>query len=140
VVYRDITLALRTVIEWSVDTETLEIPRAWFREYNLADADTSVDELTVEELKALAEEDYDEDGLLNWQEYLCGTDPTDDTAKLQIKDLVFNEDGTLQKVIYTPETAANGTITLEGKATLTDATWDEADLTKHRFFRLRVTK
>ena len=140
VVYRDITLALRTVIEWSVDTETLEIPRAWFREYNLADADTSVDELTVEELKALAEEDYDEDGLLNWQEYLCGTNPTDDTAKLQIKDLVFNEDGTLQKVIYTPETAANGTITLEGKATLTDASWAAADLTTHRFFRLRVTK
>lgn len=139
VVYHDITLALRTVIEWSVDEETLEIPRAWFREYNLADADTSVGELTVEELKALAEEDNDGDGLLNWQEYLCGTDPTDDTAKLQIKDLVFNEDGTLQKVIYTPETAANGTITLEGKATLTDVSWDEADLTKHRFFRLRVT-
>lgn len=139
VVYRDITLALRTVIEWSVDEETLEIPRAWFREYNLADADTSVDELTVEELKALAEEDYDEDGLLNWQEYLCGTSPIDEADKLQIKNLIFNDDGTLQEVIYTPTAAEQGAIQLEGKATLTDATWETANLATHRFFRLRVT-
>jgi hypothetical protein len=105
----------------------------------LADADTSVDELTVEELKALAEEDHDSDGLLNWQEYLCGTDPTDATKKLQITGLDFNEDGTLKKVNTTPETSQKGLILLEGKASLTDATWDEVDLTKHRFFRLRVT-
>ena len=138
VVYQEIALALRTVIEWDVDEKTLEIPRAWFREYNLAEADTSVDKLTVEELKALAEEDYDNDGLLNWQEYLCGTNPTDATGKLQITGLDFNEDGTLKKVNYTPETSQKGLILLEGKTSLTDNTWDEFDLTKHRFFRLRV--
>lgn len=139
VVYQDIALALRTVIEWDVDEETLEIPRAWFREYALAGENTAVEDLTLADLKTLATADADNDGLLNWQEYLCGTNPTDATEKLQITGLIFNEEGTLEKVSYTPETSQKGLILLEGKTTLTDATWDEADLTKHRFFRLYVT-
>jgi hypothetical protein len=92
----------------------------------------------VEELKALAAADADKDGLLNWQEYLCGTSPTDATEKLRITGLDFNEDGALEKVNYTPETSQKGLILLEGKSSLTDATWEEADSTKHRFFRLHV--
>jgi hypothetical protein len=138
VVYQDIALALRTVIEWDVDEKTLEIPRAWFREYALAGENTPVEDLTHAELKTLAAADADNDGLLNWQEYLCGTNPTDATKKLQITGLDFNEDGTLKKVNYTPETSQKGLILLEGKTSLTDATWEEADLTKHRFFRLHV--
>lgn len=145
VVYRDVTFALRAatksieytepvVIEWEVDEDSLAIPHYWFRKYDLADVTTSADAL-----KALAEVDSDKDGLLNWQEFLCGTSPIDDADKLQIKNLVFDETGALKDVEYTPMLAEQGVIHLEGKASLTDPAWQTIDLATHRFFRLRVT-
>jgi hypothetical protein len=145
VVYQDVVFALRsnkesvayiepTVIEREVDGETLEVPDYWLRKYELAD-----DETTAEELEELADEDADDDGLLNWQEFLCGTSPVDAADKLHIKDIVFNNDGSLKEIIYTPILSDNGVIHLEGKDALTDSTWEPADLEKHHFFRLRVT-
>lgn len=145
VVYQDVVFALRsnkesvayiepTVIEREVDGETLEVPDYWLRKYELADEETSADEL-----EELADEDADDDGLLNWQEFLCGTSPVDAADKLHIKDIVFNNDGSLKEIIYTPILSDNGVIHLEGKDALTDSTWEAADLEKHHFFRLRVT-
>ncbi len=135
---KEVVLALRAAIEWDVDEDSLEIPHYWFQEVGLVTEENAPE--TAADWKTLAEEDDDNDGLLNWQEYLCGTSPINAEEKLQIQGLNFDENGTLTSVSYTPMTAEKGVITLEGKASLTDETWATADLTTHRFFRLRVTK
>jgi cation transport regulator ChaB len=145
VVYKDMVFSLRsnkesvvyiepTVIEREVDGETLEVPDYWLRKYELAN-----EEATEEELEIIADEDADKDGLLNWQEFLCGTSPIDASEKLHITNIVFNDDGSLKEINYTPKAIDMGVIHLEGKVALTDAIWEEADMKRHHFFRLRVT-
>ena len=138
VVYKDITFALRsaiqpTVVERDVDGETIHVPGYWFREYNLVD-----DEESSKTLETLANEDADKDGMLNWQEYVCGTSPVDSNHSLKIEKLLFNDDGTVKEVVYPPTSIKNGSIKIEGKVNLTDSQWNDADLSSHHFFRLRV--
>jgi hypothetical protein len=139
VVYKDITFALRsavqpTVVERDVDGGAIQVPGYWFREYNLV-----TDEESSKTFETLANEDADKDGMLNWQEYVCGTSPIDSNDLLKIKELLFNEDGTVKEVVYSPTSIKNGSIKVEGKVNLTDSTWQAADLSSHHFFRLKVT-
>ena len=138
VVYKDITFALRsaiqpTVIERDVDGGAIQVPGYWFREYNLV-----TDEESSKTLETLANEDADKDGMLNWQEYVCGTSPVDSNDSLKIEKLLFNDDGTVKEVVYYPTSIKNGSIKIEGKVNLTDSQWNDADLSSHHFFRLRV--
>ena len=138
VMYKDITFALRsaiqpTVVERDVDDKAVQIPGYWFCEYNLVD-----DEESSKTLETLANEDADKDGLLNWQEYVCGTSPVDKEDSLKITELIFNGDGTVKDVLYVPASVKNGVIKIEGKNKLTDSVWQEVDLSTHHFFRLRV--
>ena len=139
VVYKDITFALRsaiqpTVVERDVDGGAIQVPGYWFREYNLV-----TDEESSKTFETLANEDADKDGMLNWQEYVCGTSPIDSNDLLKIKELLFNDDGTVKEVVYSPASIKNGSIKIEGKVNLTDSTWQAADLSSHHFFRLKVT-
>lgn len=139
VVYKDITFALRsaiqpTVVERDVDGGAIQVPGYWFREYNLV-----TDEESLKTFETLANEDADKDGMLNWQEYVCGTSPIDSNDSLKIKELLFNDDGTVKEIVYSPASIKNGSINVEGKVNLTDSTWQAADLSSHHFFRLRVT-
>jgi hypothetical protein len=145
VVYKDMVFSLRsnkesvvyiepTVIEREVEDAALEVPDYWLRKYELAN-----EEATEEELEIIADEDADKDGLLNWQEFLCGTSPIDASEKLHITNIVFNDDGSLKEITYTPKAIDMGVIHLEGKVALTDAVWEEVDMKRHHFFRLRVT-
>lgn len=138
VVYKDITFAFRsaihpTVIERDVDGEAIQIPGYWFTKYNLLD-----DEESSKTLETLANEDADKDGMLNWQEYVCGTSPVDSNDSLKIEKLIFNDDGTVKEVVYSPASIKNGSIKIEGKVNLTDSQWNDVDLFSHHFFRLRV--
>jgi hypothetical protein len=138
VVYKDLTFALRaavqpTVVERAVDGAEIQIPGSWFREHNLVN-DTAASK-TVDEL---ADEDADKDGMPNWQEYVCGTSPVDAEDLLKITGLIFNEDGTVKEIIYTPASIKNGSIKIEGKVNMTDPAWNDVDLSSHHFFRLRV--
>lgn len=138
VVYKDITFVLRsaiqpTVVERDVDGEAIQIPGYWFSKYNLLD-----DEESSKTLETLANEDADKDGMLNWQEYVCGTSPVDSNDSLKIEKLLFNDDGTVKEVVYSPTSIKNGSIKIEGKVNLTDSQWNDADLSSHHFFRLRV--
>ena len=47
-------------------------------------------------------------------------------------------DGTVKEVVYPPTSIKNGSIKIEGKVNLTDSQWNDADLSSHHFFRLRV--
>jgi hypothetical protein len=138
VVYKDLTFALRaavqpTVVERAVDGAEIQIPGSWFREHNLVN-DTAASK-TVDEL---ADEDADKDGMPNWQEYVCGTSPVDSEDLLKITGLIFNQDGTVKEIIYSPASIKNGSIKIEGKVNMTDPAWNDVDLSSHHFFRLRV--
>lgn len=142
--YRDIVLALRTsvapitydtaTIEWELtDGTTVSIPHQWFQLNGLVS-----DDATEEEMLQAAAEDDDKDGFFAWQEFLCGTSPTNATERLQIYELTFASDGTLEQIHYTPTTSPYAEIRLEGAATLEVDSWSTADPTQHRFFRLRA--
>lgn len=135
----------------------IEIPFDWFMEHGLlnealeklgvAEGDEPTDEQMREAVASVYEADPDEDGFPSWQEYFCGTDPTNTNPALpqspRIKELIF-EEGQLHSILYEPMKGASSfsQAILQGKVTL-DPTeeWQshgKGDLTKCRFFRVIV--
>jgi hypothetical protein len=96
--------------------------------------------------------DWDGDGMLDWQEYVAGTDPTDRNSVLKIDSVALA--GT-NDVILTFRAIANKTYTVEYTDALAGGTWPRlADVAAqpsnreetvrdkgflpHRFYRLRT--
>jgi uncharacterized repeat protein (TIGR02543 family) len=110
----------------STATTPVSVPHAWLDAFGLA---ATVDYETA------ALDDSDWDGLLNWQEYVAGTDPNDPEsvfrARIEIADGV-------PVVLWEPDLRPDRVYTVEGKTNLTDGAWHTPTNTASRFFRVKV--
>ena len=99
---------------------------------------------TPEQYAALENEDADGDGYLNWQEYLCGTDPhmagagADAVPRCTIK--IVNGVPEVDHNIRIPDAAqsAGWRAVLKGSVDLRN--WSEANMSVHHFFKAVVEK
>ena len=76
--------------------------------------------------------------MTNFEEFVAGTDPTDpDSVLLVYMDM--DADGR-PVVGSVPPAGASGnrTYVIEGKTSLDDGDWEDADEAVHRFFRVRA--
>ncbi len=82
-------------------------------------------------------DDADGDGLTRWEEYVVGTDPNDGslagrfTARLEIVD-------GQPKISWSPDLGDARAYEVVGKARLEEGEWQPADMSRHRFFKVRV--
>ena len=79
------------------DTATNGTHIPWLRQYYTNAAD-------LEELKALANEDTDGDGMVNWKEFWSRTDPTDSHRFLYLTDAQNASNSTGSVIRWTSET------------------------------------
>lgn len=86
---------------------------------------------------AKAMEDSDGDGLLNWEEYIVGTDPTDASDALRITE-ISPRPGAIPEISWEPR-LEHRVYTLQGKASLADPAWGEPSVGS-RFFRIVVDR
>lgn len=112
----------------------VSIPADWFETYGLSYADDDKDTATG------LNGDFDNDGLSNWAEYVCGTSPTDAEEKLECTiDII---DG-VAKVEYSPKTLRSGYKTiLRGTddlgAALKDWTVVTTETSTLHFYRVEI--
>ncbi len=102
------------------------VPETWLNAYGLDTGEESLDE------------DADGDGMTNFEEFVAGTDPTDpDSVLLVYMDM--DADGR-PVVGSVPPAGASGnrTYVIEGKTSLDEGDWEDADEAVHRFFRVRA--
>ena len=78
--------------------------------------------------------DSDGDGLLAWQEYVAGSNPTNSASHFEAQITVSNG---VPRVAWSPDLGAARVYTLEGKAHLNDAEWGPTN-SASRFFRVKV--
>ena len=109
------------------------IPASWFEQHGLAPVGA-----TAADLAAVADADSDGDGMSNWTEYVCGTDPNNADDRLRCTISVV--DGS-PVVGYEPQDGylSGYQAVLKGKASLSDATWTDTT-PQHRFFKVFVEK
>ena len=113
---------------WESGTAGTEmpVPYAWLDGFGLAEGiDYEVAAFT----------DTDGDGYPAWEEYVAGTDPTDDASVLMA--LISMQEGVLS-VTWTPDLGSARVYTVEGKASLTE-NWQSPANATHRFFRVKVS-
>ena len=138
----DVRLIPEGVTRMDGNGNEILIPAAWFERHGLASAGA-----TAADLAAAADAtshthplwaDSDGDGMSNWTEYVCGTDPNNADDRLRCTISVV--DGS-PVVGYEPRDGylSGYQAVLKGKASLSDATW--TDVTpQHRFFKVFVEK
>ena len=129
----DVRLIPEGVTRMDGNGNEILIPAAWFERHGLASAGA-----TASDLAAVADADSDGDGMSNWTEYVCGTDPNNADDRLRCTISVV--DGS-PVVGYEPRDGylSGYQAVLKGKASLSDATW--TDVTpQHRFFKVFVEK
>lgn len=71
---------------------SVSIPVTWFTEKGLDDATTGTTQPGELDFAAIAGYDSDGDGISNWQEYICGTNPTNREEKIECV-LTFDDNG-----------------------------------------------
>lgn len=100
--------------------------------------------LTDAEYETLAKGDSDGDTYLNWEEYLCGTDPLagSEAPNGVPRCTIRLTDGTpiVSGNIEVPAAAAAEGWTMAVRGSPDLQTWEPVDWTLHRFFRLAVEK
>jgi hypothetical protein len=81
--------------------------------------------------------DSDNDGMANYAEYLCGTDPTNATDKLTVSIRMVDD---APQVSWSPTNTLAKYVVI-GVTNLTEKTWTETNDVNYagmRFFRVRV--
>lgn len=105
------------------------VPYAWLDEY--ADLMSAADG----DYETAASLDFDSDGYQTWQEYLAGTDPTN---QLSVFRASLTLEGGVPRVTWDPDLGEERLYEVEGKADLGDAEWGPTN-TSSRFFRVKVS-
>ena len=120
-----------TIIDDELDN--VEIPISWLVENGLVDVGASVSDCA-----ALVMEDADGDGLANWAEYVCGTDPND--AAKTLRATITLENGN-PVVDYEPKNTIRDGYAAEivGKISLGDTSW-RVKTKEHHFFKVHLIK
>lgn len=125
----------KVVLATSSGTQTeVSIPASWFETYSLSYAEEDKDTATG------LNGDFDNDGLSNWAEYVCGTSPTDADEKLECTIEII--DGAA-KVEYSPKTLRYGYKTIlrgtdDLDAALKDWTVVTTETSTLHFYRVEV--
>ena len=124
------------------DTDGDGLPDAWENDYGL-NANSNLDRTR----------DADSDGMMNWQEYIAGTDPTNALSYLKIEDLTAGFGSATVEFLA----VSNRTYTVEFADNLSVGSWSKlADVLAratnrlekivdpavrpHRFYRLRTPR
>ena len=102
------------------------VPETWLNSFGLDTAASIVDE------------DTDGDGMTNYEEYIAGTDPLDQESNFRISIEMTSDGRPIIEAIPDLGDSAMRTYIFEGKETLTDKEWSEANESLHRFFRVRI--
>lgn len=125
-------LVCEFVVPVEAGEETYTVSRDWLVENGVLEEDD------IPDTHAFLNEDSDSDGLSDAEEYLIGSNPKDETSKLEITGITVNEDGSVS-VTYTPNTSTVATYTLYGTDAL-NGTWKPHtnEDTLHRFFKVVV--
>ncbi len=125
---RDVTVTLNP-LGTTLGAEMEDVPCGWISNY--------FPEATTYDLQvAKAKEDSDGDGVLNWKEYVAGTDPTDPSSVFKITSIVPRE-GDIPDITWSEESPGR-TYTLLGSETLEGGgTW-ETPTPQSRFFKVVV--
>lgn len=110
------------------------IPESWFVENGLVSSGASAAQLST-----AADSDADGDGMINWTEYVSGTDPNDSSDYLFCTSISI-VDG-VPVVNYCPKSGflSGYRAVVKGKVALTDAQWT-ATLATHKFFKVFLEK
>lgn len=110
---------------------TAKIPHSWLVDQGLVSAGAS-----TAAFEAAARADADGDGMANWQEYVCGTNPKDSSDKLVCEIAFVNGVLTLS---CRPTVLLQGFHPVfRGRVSLTDNSWLPLDTTHQRFFKVFV--
>ena len=97
------------------------VPMAWREMYDLGNASLDID--------------TDGDGFTDWEEYVAGSSPTDQTSYFKLN--IFMDNGQ-PKVTPIPYLGSLREYVVEGKTNLTDKAWIAPTNSVHRFFRATV--
>ena len=103
------------------DVDDHVVPAAWRTLHGLGDTSADLDS--------------DGDGLTDWEEYVAGSNPVDPTSIFRISISMENGTPVLSNI---PDLGSARQYTLEGKARLSDASWQTPTNSTHRFFRAKV--
>ena len=118
--------------EYTVTTE-VPVPYTWLKRYGLfeqyGDYEAAAHALS-------GKVDGNGTPLTNWEEYLCGTDPTNALDRLLA---TIEMDGDTPIVLPDPNLGAARKYTVVGKAELEDGKWHVPAEAGDRFFRIRVS-
>lgn len=111
----------------------IAVPVQWFVDKGLVSPGASAATCAV-----VAEQDADADGIVNWMEYVCGTNPCDAESKLTCS--ITFVDG-LPNIDFSPKTgyAPGYGAVLKGRAELGSGEWN-VKTTEHRFFRVFIER
>ena len=114
------------------------VPDTWLLEYFREDLpypnEGAENPQNRDQFPAIAEGDFDNDGLLNWQEYVARTDPRDASSRFRITG--FTLENGVPTLTWAPN-LPNRVYCRQGKATL-DGEWQDNPGEDARFFRVTV--
>ena len=114
------------------------VPDTWLLEYFREDLpypnEGAENPQNRDQFPAIAEGDFDNDGLLNWQEYVARTDPRDASSRFRITG--FTLENGKPTLTWAPN-LPNRDYRRQGKATL-DGEWQDNPGEDARFFRVTV--
>lgn len=107
-------------------TTPVPVPYVWLDSFSL---------VSGSDYEAAGLGDSDGDGFDAWEEYVAGTEPTNDASFFRADLVMVN--GVLV-VEWTPDLGAERTYTVFGKTSLGDATWVTPTNAASRFFRVGI--